>query len=68
MLVLIRRLGEEIVIGGNIRVVVTAVMGDKVRLGITDPRSVPVDRKEVYDRRWGEFEYECDWAQPAASC
>jgi carbon storage regulator len=63
MLVLTRRVGEEIVIDGNIRVIVTAVKGDKVRLGIIAPPSVPVDRKEVHERR-AEFEYECDWAQP----
>lgn len=64
MLVLTRRIGEEIVIDGNIRVVVTAVFGDKVRLGIIAPPSVPVDRKEVHDRR-AQFEFECEWAQPA---
>ena len=57
--VLTRRIGEEIVIDGNIRVVVTAVKGDKVRLGISAPSSVPVDRKEVHDRR-AEFAPEPD--------
>ena len=51
MLVLSRRLGEEIVIDGNIRVTVVAVKGDRVRLGIAAPPSVPVDRQEVRDRR-----------------
>lgn len=51
MLVLSRRLGEEIIIGDNIRIVVTDIKGDKVRLGITAPASIPVDRKEVHDRR-----------------
>ena len=51
MLVLTRRIGEEIVIGGNIRVTVVAVEGNKVRLGITAPRDVSVDREEVYARR-----------------
>ena len=63
MLVLTRRVGEEIVIDGNIRVVVTAVEGNKVRLGISAPPWVTVNRKEVHERR-AEFEYECDWAQP----
>jgi carbon storage regulator len=51
MLVLTRRCGEEIVIGGNIHVTVLSVHGDKVRIGITAPRSVPVDRQEVHKRR-----------------
>ena len=63
MLVLARKIGEEIVIDGNIRIMVTAVRGGKVRLGIVAPASVPVDRKEVHERR-AAFEYEYDWAQP----
>lgn len=66
MLVLSRRIGEEIVIAGNIRVVVASVKGDKVRLGIVAPPSIPVDRKEVHERR-SEFAFECDWAQPLAA-
>jgi len=63
MLVLARKIGQEIVIDGNIRIMVTAVRGGKVRLGIVAPPSVPVDRNEVHERR-AAFEYECDWAQP----
>ena len=51
MLVLTRRPGEAIVIGGNIRITVTVVQGDWVRLGITAPASVRVDRAEVDERR-----------------
>jgi carbon storage regulator len=51
MLVLTRRLGEEVVINGNIVVKVVSVKGNTVRLGITAPESVPVDRKEVHDRQ-----------------
>jgi carbon storage regulator len=51
MLVLTRRTGEEIVIGGNIRITVTGIRGDRVRLGITAPEKVRVDRAEVHDRR-----------------
>jgi carbon storage regulator len=51
MLVLSRRIGEEIIINGNIRVTVVASKGDRVRLGIVAPRDVTVDRSEVHDRR-----------------
>jgi carbon storage regulator len=51
MLVLTRRLGESIVIDGDIKVTVIAVQGDKVRLGIAAPASIPVDREEVHRRR-----------------
>jgi carbon storage regulator len=35
-------------IGDDIEISVLAVMGEKVRIGIEAPRSVPVFRKEVY--------------------
>jgi carbon storage regulator len=47
MLVLTRRIGEEIVIAGNIRVTVVAVEGQRVRIGITAPATVPVVRQEL---------------------
>jgi carbon storage regulator CsrA len=51
MLVLTRRLDEEIVIGGTIRVRVVAVRGNKVRLGITAPGQVTVVRQELIPRQ-----------------
>jgi carbon storage regulator len=50
MLVLTRKVGEEIVINGNIRVTITLIKGDKVRIGITAPPDVPVHRQEILDR------------------
>jgi carbon storage regulator len=35
-------------IGDNIEISVLAVMGEKVRIGIEAPRSIPVFRREVY--------------------
>ena len=49
MLVLSRHRDESIVIGDNIVITVTEIRGDKVRLGIDAPQSVPVHRREVYD-------------------
>lgn len=51
MLVLTRRLGEEIILNGTIRLKVVAVKGDRIRLGIDAPPSVVVDRQEVHERR-----------------
>jgi carbon storage regulator len=51
MLVLTRRVGEEIVIARNIRVTVVAVKGNKVRLGVDAPKSICVDRQEIHERR-----------------
>ena len=53
MLVLNRRIREEIVIGdGPDRATVTIleIKGDKVQIGVTAPRSVSVHRKECADR------------------
>jgi carbon storage regulator len=46
MLVLSRKIGEEVVIGGDIRIRVLAIQGQRVRLGITAPVAVPVWREE----------------------
>ena len=48
MLVLTRKSNQSIMIGDEIEISVLAVMGEKVRIGIEAPRSVPVFRKEVY--------------------
>ncbi|MGI8845011.1 MAG: carbon storage regulator CsrA [Thermoleophilaceae bacterium] len=48
MLVLTRKANQSIMIGDGIEVSVLAVMGEKVRIGIEAPRSVPVFRQEVW--------------------
>ena len=48
MLVLSRQRGEAIMIGDNMEVIVVDIRGDKVRLGISAPRTTPVHRKEIY--------------------
>jgi cytosine deaminase len=49
MLVLSRTRDQTVIIGDDVEVTVVDVRGEKVRLGITAPRSVPVHRKEIYD-------------------
>ena len=49
MLVLSRHRDETIMIGDDIELTVVDIRGDKVRIGIKAPSSVPVHRKEVYD-------------------
>lgn len=49
MLVLSRKRDETIMIGDDIEITIVDIRGDKVRLGITAPITMPVHRKEVYE-------------------
>jgi carbon storage regulator len=50
MLVLTRHVSDRIRIGDDIEILVVAVRGDKVRLGVKAPADVPVHREEVYQQ------------------
>jgi carbon storage regulator len=56
MLVLTRRVGEEIVIGDVIRVRIVAVQNQCVKVGITAPLQVTVHCEEVHQRLQGFHE------------
>lgn len=49
MLVLTRRIGETILIGQDIEVVVLEAYGSQVRLGIEAPREVTILREELVE-------------------
>jgi carbon storage regulator len=49
MLVLSRQKDESIVIGDDVEITIVDVRGDKVRLGISAPKSISVHRKEIYE-------------------
>lgn len=51
MLVLSRRLDEEIIIDGCITIKVVSVQNGKVRLAITAPPDVTVNRAEIHEQR-----------------
>ena len=52
MLVLSRKLGEEIVIdNGRVVMTVVEIGRGKVRLGFTAARDVLIDRREIHERR-----------------
>jgi carbon storage regulator len=67
VLVLTRKSNQSIMIGDDVEISVLAIMGEKVRIGIEAPRSVPVFRREVYieiqeDRQSGEESTDVDRA------
>lgn len=47
MLVLTRKIGEKVVIDGDITVTITEIKGDKVRIGIEAPAAVSIFRSEL---------------------
>jgi carbon storage regulator len=51
MLVLSRKVGERIRIAADIVVVVTAIQGDRITIGIEAPKSVRVLRGELREIR-----------------
>lgn len=49
MLVLSRKKGESLMIGGDITITVLEVQSDKVKIGIDAPKEVTVLRKELFE-------------------
>jgi len=50
MLILTRRVGEKLMIGDEVEVMVLGVKGNQVRLGVLAPKDVPVHREEIYEK------------------
>jgi carbon storage regulator len=48
MLVISRKINENIAIGDNITVTVLAIEGDRIKIGIDAPRDVIILRQEIY--------------------
>ena len=51
MLILTRKTTEVIRVGHDVQVIVLAIKGNEVRLGIVAPLDVVVDREEVAERK-----------------
>jgi carbon storage regulator len=51
VLVLSRQASEAIRVGNDVQVIVLAIKGKEVRLGIIAPSDVTVDREEVAERK-----------------
>jgi carbon storage regulator len=66
MLVLSRQRDESIMIGDDVEITIVDVRGDKVRLGITAPKEIPVHRREIYDAIQREKAQKAEGASPTA--
>jgi carbon storage regulator len=67
MLVLTRKLGEKVIIDGDITVTLVAMDRGRVRLGFEAPRQVPVVREELVSRRGSRGEFDRDPVAKLAS-
>lgn len=54
MLILSRKIGQSIMIGEDVEVTITAVNHGQVKVGISAPKHVSVDREEVRYRKSSE--------------
>lgn len=50
MLILMRQIGETLMIGDEVTVTVLTVKGNQVRLGVNAPKHIAVHREEVYEK------------------
>ena len=50
MLVLTRKVGDTIILDGDIGITVMDIQGNHVRIGINAPKEIIVYREEIYER------------------
>lgn len=50
MLILTRKVGENLLIGDDISITVLSVRGNQVKIGVDAPKDVSVHREEIYHR------------------
>lgn len=66
MLVLTRNLGQRIVVGRDVEIAVLQIRGNRVRLGISAPPEIAINRSEVWERNGngGHAVEACEAQQP----
>jgi carbon storage regulator len=61
MLVLTRKVGDEILIGDRINIKILEISGSKVRMGIDAPADIRIYRQEILERVKSENQFAADW-------
>ena len=56
MLILTRKVGESLIIGDDVSIIVLGVKGNQVRIGVDAPKSISVHREEIYNKIQDEKE------------
>lgn len=51
MLILTRRVGEKIIIGDTVTVVILGTGKNQVKIGIEAPIEISIDREEIYKKK-----------------
>jgi carbon storage regulator len=54
MLLLTRTIGETIIIDGDVKITVSDIQGNHIKLAIDAPKEVKVYREEIYERMQAE--------------
>ena len=60
MLILSRYKGETIFIGDKIKITITDVHGENVRVGIEAPKNIEIDREEIRMRKLAQRKMQGD--------
>ncbi|MBE2896968.1 carbon storage regulator CsrA [Pasteurellaceae bacterium HPA106] len=50
MLILTRKVGENLLIGEDISISILSVRGNQVKIGVSAPKEITVHREEIYLR------------------
>jgi carbon storage regulator len=50
MLILTRKIGESIIVGDNVEIVIAEINKNSARVGIKAPRDLSIYRKEIYEK------------------
>jgi len=60
MLILTRKIGESIIVGDNVEIILAEINKNSARIGIRAPKDVSIYRKEIYEKILKENENALD--------